>query len=113
SFLLMISLRLETRAIRMSRARAPNSTGAPSLVSSRSPGARRKGPNDSTSLLGAIFPWAGGWASWLHFRTRVFARHLGQARALKSLPAWQFVVLLATANRASQRITGVSPSFRT
>jgi Phage integrase, N-terminal SAM-like domain len=31
-------------------ARAPNSTGAPSLVSSRSPGTRRKGPNDRTSL---------------------------------------------------------------
>src|SRR5262245_39729476 len=53
SFLPMTSLCLETRAIRMSRARAPNLTGAPSLVSSRSPGARRKGPNESASLLGA------------------------------------------------------------
>src|SRR5262249_25412745 len=49
----MTSLGLETRAIRMSRARAPNSTGAPSLVSSRSLGTRRKGPNDRTSLLDA------------------------------------------------------------
>src|SRR5215831_12560007 len=89
----MISLGLETRAIRMSRARAPNSTGAPSLVSSRSRGARRKGPNDSTSLLGATVgtiafsrgPVVG--PSWLHFRTRLFSRHLGQARAPKK--AWQ------------------------
>ena len=54
SFLLMTSLGLETRAIRMSRARAPNSTEAPSLVSSRSAGTRRKGPNNRTSLLDAI-----------------------------------------------------------
>src|SRR5262249_1388251 len=87
----MVSLGLETRAIRMSRARAPNSTGAPPLVSSRSPGVRQKGPNDSTSLLGAT---AGTIAfscgpvvgpRRLHFRTAAFSRHLGQARALKSL----------------------------
>ena len=40
SFLLKTSLGLETRAIRMSRARPPSSTGAPSRVSSRSLGAR-------------------------------------------------------------------------
>ena len=49
----MASFGVETSAIKMSKARAPNSTGAPSLVSSRSAAVKRKGPNDRTSLRGA------------------------------------------------------------
>lgn len=39
------------KAIKRSRARAPNSTGAAPLVRSRSLAAKVKGPNDTTSLF--------------------------------------------------------------
>ena len=54
SCLLTTSFGLDSSATRMSRLRAPSSTGAPSLVRSRSLATRLKGPNDTTSLTGVI-----------------------------------------------------------
>src|SRR5579862_3260875 len=46
SFLLTISFGVDVRTTKMSRARAPNSTGTPSLVRRRSFTSNLKGPND-------------------------------------------------------------------
>ena len=54
SFLLTTSLGRDTSAIRMSSARAPRSTGTPSLVRSLSLATKLNGPNEIASLDCAV-----------------------------------------------------------
>src|SRR5262249_5637841 len=100
-----ISLVLEARAIRMSRPRAPSSTGVPSLVSSRSPGASRKGPNDRKSLLGAT---VGAMASFRVPATAV--REAGKPGSREKGRPWGLGPHFARGREGTETARGTPPA---